>query len=241
MNLSIVTKEMFGQKEMNIYQNESKEVFMTREQIGNALEYRNPRRAIKDIHSRNKERLNKFSRRAQIDTPSGKQETIIYNEKGIYEIIRRSAQPKADDFYDWVYDLLSKIRKGEAFINVPMSIEDMIISQAQSVKEIKSDVNLLKNTMRIDGVQEHRINNKAKAVVIRTLNGRESQAYKNMRSKVFSRFWRDFKNHFQVPRYGELPKVQYDEAIELIDYWQPDTTTRLEIRRYNSQQQFPIN
>src|SRR5690625_4342752 len=103
MNLSIVTKEMFGQNEMSIYTNENNDVFMTREQIGKALGYAIPRDAIRKIHSRNKERLDRFSRGVQIDTPSGKQETTIYNEQGIYEIIRRSNQPKADAFYDWVY------------------------------------------------------------------------------------------------------------------------------------------
>src|SRR5690625_2352941 len=96
MNLSLAVKEMFEGNEMNIYTNESNDVFMTREQIGRALEYKNARRAIKDIHLRNKERLDRFSRRAQIETPSGIQETIIYNERGIYEIIRYSRQPKAD-------------------------------------------------------------------------------------------------------------------------------------------------
>lgn len=115
------------------------------------------------------------------------------------------------------------------------------LEHEEKIETIRTDVNMLKNTMRIDGVQEHRINNKAKAVIVKTLNGKESQAYKNMSSKVFARFWRDFKNHFQVPRYGELPKVEYENAVEFIDYWQPDTTTRLEIRRYNNQQQFPIN
>lgn len=116
MKLSLFTKEMFGQNEMNIYTNENNDVFMTREQIGQALEYKNPRKAIRDIHLRNKERLDQFSRGAQIETPSGKQEATIYNERGIYEIIRFSKQPKADEFYDWVYDLLSKLRKGKVQI-----------------------------------------------------------------------------------------------------------------------------
>src|SRR5690625_5146069 len=108
MNLSLTVKEKFEDKKMNIYTNEENDVFMTREQIGQALGYANPRESVKTIHSRNKDRLNKFSRRAQIDTPSGKQETVIYTEKGIYEILRHSKQPKADMFYDWVYALLSK-------------------------------------------------------------------------------------------------------------------------------------
>lgn len=121
MNLSLAVKEMFEGNEMNIYTNENNDVFMTREQVGLALEYKNPRKAIKDIHLRNKDRLDNFSRRAQIETPSGKQETTIYNEKGIYEIIRYSKQPKADTFYDWVYDLLSKLRKGELQIVQPQT------------------------------------------------------------------------------------------------------------------------
>jgi len=124
MNLSLAVKEIFEDQEMNIYQNENNDVFMTREQIGQALEYANPRQAIKTIHLRNKERLDYFSKRAQIDTPSGKQETTIYNEKGIYEIIRYSKQKKADAFYDWVYDLLSNLRKGEYQIAKPQSEYD---------------------------------------------------------------------------------------------------------------------
>jgi len=125
-DLNLAIKEMFEGNQMNIYQNENNDVFMTREQVGLALEYTNPREAIKNIHSRNKERLNRFSKRAQIDTPSGKQETTIYNEKGIYEIIRYSKQPKADAFYDWVYDLLSKLRKGEVQAVQPQSEYDKL-------------------------------------------------------------------------------------------------------------------
>ena len=131
MELSLEVKEMFEENEMNIYTNESNDVFMTREQIGLALEYANPRQAIKTIHLRNKERLDQFSKRAQIDTPSGKQDTTIYNEKGIYEIIRYSKQTKADKFYDWVYDLLSDLRKGNLHIAQPRQEQDKLKMQQQ--------------------------------------------------------------------------------------------------------------
>lgn len=45
----------------------------------------------------------------------------IYNAKGIYEICRHSKQPKADEFYDFVYDLLEKLRKGEAILVQPQT------------------------------------------------------------------------------------------------------------------------
>lgn len=239
MNLSIVSKEMFGQNQMNIYQNDNNDIFMTREQVGNALEYKNPRRAIKDIHLRNKDRLDNFSRGAQVETSSGSQVTTIYNEKGIYEIIRKSAQPKADEFYDWVYDLLSKLRKSELHVNKPNNTKLLLktaLEHEEQIDEIKTDVSMLKNTMRIDGVQEFQVRKRANQVVVKSLGGKKAPAYKEMSNKVFSRFWRDFKEHFTIPRYGELPKVKFDEGIDFINIWQPDTSTRLEIDSINRQQ-----
>lgn len=125
MNLSLAVKEMFESNEMNVYQNEKNEVFMTREQIGQALEYVEPSTAIRKVHKRNQERLDQFSVGTKLVGTDGKKyETIIYNEKGIYEIIRYSKQKKADAFYDWVYDLLSSLRKGEYQIAKPQSEYD---------------------------------------------------------------------------------------------------------------------
>lgn len=131
MNLSLAVKEMFEGNEMDIYTNENNDVFMTREQIGQALEYSNPRKAIGNIHERNKERLDKFSSTLNLRTEAGIRETVIYNEKGIYEILRYSKQPKADAFYDWVYDLLSKLRKSEYQVIKPNTEYDKIQIQKQ--------------------------------------------------------------------------------------------------------------
>ncbi len=239
MNLSLVTREMFGQREMNIFQNEEKDIFMTREQIGQALEYKSPRRAISDIHSRNRERLDSFSGVSKLRTPQGIQETYIYNEKGIYEIIRKSGQPKADEFYDWVYELLSKLRKNEIQVTQPNSrklLLETALEHEKKIETIQSDVNYLKNTMRIDGNQEHAIKRKANSIVVESLGGKTSPAYKNMAFKVFSAFWRDFKNHFEIPRYGELPKSKFEEGLRFIGMWQPSTSLKIEIDNTNRQQ-----
>lgn len=241
MNLSIVTKEMFGQNEMNIYQNENKEIFMTRNQIGIALEYSEPNTAIRKIHNRNKERLDQFSVETKLVGTDGKRyDTIIYNEQGVYEILRRSAQPKADEFYDWVYELLSKLRKGDLQITENPNSRKLLLETAlaHEKKFEKHDERLsnLENTMRIDGVQEFRIRKLANQKVVKALGGKDAPAYKELSNKAFSRFWRDFKDHFMIPRYGELPKVQFDEGIDFINAWQPDTSTRLKIDAANKQQ-----
>lgn len=237
MNLSIVTKEMFGDNEMTIYENENKDIFMTREQIGQALEYKHPRRAIADIHNRNKERLDKFSGVSKLRTPQGLQETYIYNEKGIYEIIRRSTQPKADEFYDWIYDLLSKLRKQEVKVvpNNRKLLLETALAHEKEIENIKTDVKMLKDTMRIDSREESIIQRKANRVVIKSLGGKKSHAYKTMSRKAFSRFWGEFKRYFNVPRYGDIPKKEFDKALTFIENWQPDTTTRMEIESANKQ------
>ena len=115
--LTLLQQESFGDILVDVYHDENNDVYMTRNQIGAALGYSNPQRAMSDIHNRNKERLDGFSAVRNLRTTDGKAyDTTLYNEKGIYEILRKSNQPKADAFYDFVYELLSKLRKGEVEI-----------------------------------------------------------------------------------------------------------------------------
>src|SRR5699024_12480335 len=89
---------------------------------------------MSNLHKRNKKRLDQFSSVIKLSTEAGKRETTIYTEQGIYEIIRRSEQPKADAFYDWVYDLLSKLRKGEYQVVQPQSEYDKIQIQKMNAE-----------------------------------------------------------------------------------------------------------
>lgn len=105
--------EFLGTK-CDFYKDEDNNIYMTGEQIGIALEYKNPIRSISNLHNKedNKKRLDKFSVVTKLMSTDGKQyNTRLYIEKGIYDICRFSKQPKADKFYDWVYDQIQLIRK----------------------------------------------------------------------------------------------------------------------------------
>lgn len=135
-DLQIIKSEKFNDLECDFYKDKKGEIFVTRNQIGKALEYPNPSNAIKDIHNRHKARLDKFSRVAQIALPSGgMQEMYIYNAKGIYEICRHSNQPKADMFYDFVYDILEQIRKTGEYKNKHTKPIDRAIRQHFNIAE----------------------------------------------------------------------------------------------------------
>ena len=56
-NLKLITTENFGNISCDFYRNMNDDILLTREQIGSALEYSNPGKAIQQIHLRHKDRL----------------------------------------------------------------------------------------------------------------------------------------------------------------------------------------
>lgn len=72
MSLKLITTEKFGELDCNFYRNSNDEILLTREQIGTALEYSNPRQAISKIHNKYKDRFEGNSGVTVLDTPSGR-------------------------------------------------------------------------------------------------------------------------------------------------------------------------
>lgn len=114
------------------------------------------------------------------------------------------------------------------------------LEQEERIEVVETDVKYLKENMRINGPQEQRINKNARGKIVECLGGKGSAAYKAMSKKMFSLFWNEFKSHFQIPRYGELPKVRFDEALDFIREWMPSTSLRFEIKAMNNQQHLQL-
>lgn len=112
------------------------------------------------------------------------------------------------------------------------------LKHEQELKIIKSDVDYLKESMRIDGLQQQEIQQAAKQSIVHALGGKDSVAYQEISKKVFSAFWNEFKQYFKVPRYGDIPKVKYEEALRFISLWRPSTSLQIEIDSCNSQMAF---
>ena len=110
MDMTLIKRADFGGVECDFYEaGEEKDVWLTREQIGQALEYQHPRDSIRKIHERNLERLSKFSVTVKLTSTDGKAyNTYLYSPKGVYEICRWSRQPKADAFMDWVWEQVDR-------------------------------------------------------------------------------------------------------------------------------------
>lgn len=111
--LKLIKSESFGNVECDFY-GDGRETWMTREQIGVALEYSDPRVAIAKIHAKRKDRLDRFSVVTKLVSTDGKSyNTTLYNRKGIMEICRHSDQPKADAFMDFCWEVMDSLMTGK--------------------------------------------------------------------------------------------------------------------------------
>lgn len=141
-DLRLIKTERFDSINCDFFETDKEEICMTREQIGYALGYALPSRAIGNIHDRHKDRIDQYSGMLKLSTPGGLQNTMVYTAKGIYEICRWSQQSKANKFMDWVWDVVEKIRKNGIIpsnVNsyMVMTEEDRAIAYFQQVKQRK--------------------------------------------------------------------------------------------------------
>lgn len=173
-NLKLITTENFGNISCDFYRNMNDNILLTREQIGSALEYTNPRTAIKNIHRKHKDRLDELSIRIKSggyqNEPTSKseeQERVYYTERGIMEICRWSRQPLANQFMDWCWDVIEKYRNNQEFAN---TIDNTALNTlTQAITALTSTV----STMQQD---------------ISSIKEKQTQTQKQIPKKSFSRW-----------------------------------------------------
>ncbi len=158
----------------------------------------------------------------------------LWTEKGAWLQAKSLNTDAAWDAYEMLVDEYYKVVEQQAKDPVELALQTSL-KNYQEIKGIKEDVTLLKDSMRIDGRQEHALKEQGKAKVFETLGGYGSPAYEKLSRKVFHRMWGDFKRHFLLPRSMDLPKACFDEAVKYIAMWRPDTSTAIEIESYNKQ------
>lgn len=208
--LKLVTTENFGNLECNFYRNMNDDILLTREQIGQALEYSNPSTAIKNLHRKHKDRLDLFSVRIKLggiqNEPTSKseeQERVYYTQRGIMEICRWSRQPLANKFMDWVWDIVEKYRSNE------------IMDTSLIANSLNKFVNIMeKYEERLDKVEEQLSSQQEQVKQIPT--------YKKPYNPWFSKMSPKYKlleEHFNINR-GQLYK---DILLELENIYNIDT------------------
>lgn len=147
-NLKLITTETFRDLSCNFYRNMNDDILLTREQIGTALEYKYPDDALSKIHKRHSDRLDLLSVVVKLASTDGKYyDTTLYNERGIMEICRWNNKSKANEFMDWVWDIIEKYRHNELQLQPNLQpLIDSITILTQSISTMQRDINTLKES-----------------------------------------------------------------------------------------------
>lgn len=121
--LTLATQKPFGSLTCDFYKDNNNEFYITRDQIGTALEYKTPGDSIQRIHERNADRLNPLSTTVSLTGVEGNRnvtrDVIVYTLRGAMEICRFSRQPKADKFMDFVWDVMESLHAGRNVLATP--------------------------------------------------------------------------------------------------------------------------
>jgi prophage antirepressor-like protein len=211
-NLKLITTETFGDLPCNFYRNMNDDIFLTREQIGTALGYSDPSKAIQKIHLKHKNRLENLcvriveNRRPQNGGVGVDVETVYYTERGVMEICRWSRQPKADEFMDWVWDIVEQYRNGQLMdLRVVQPIMEALNSITATLNAITKSLDTITETL---SSFDERIT-KLEETAAKKPNSSDYK-YSYWASKMFPKYELLIK-YFNLPSHHKLYKELYHE------------------------------
>lgn len=125
--LKLMKSEEFESVQCDFY-GDGSDYYMTREQIGAALGYANPQKAVGNLHNAHKERMDRYS---FLESRNGRN-IYFYNRKGIMELCRWSQQAKADAFMDFCWEVIDSLMRGEAKLVLPQDYPSALRALADS-------------------------------------------------------------------------------------------------------------
>ena len=141
------------------------------------------------------------------DTTGRKLPMYLLNSKGILQLgARYSAKTR--------FKLIEKIEQ----LQKPMTVEDMIILQANEMKSVKHRIDIVENKVdneiRIDHTEQRKLQ---KAVSIRVYQ--RLDVIDADRNLMFPAIYRDLKDRFGVASYRDIKRKDLTEALAYVQNW----------------------
>ena len=123
--------KQFNELDITIYGTYEEPLFKAKD-IGNLLEMSNIREVIKNFN--NKQRCVSLT-----DTAFGKKEITFLTEQGLYKVLMRSRKKIAEQFQDWVCEVVEEIRK-----NGKYELEKKLEERNKQIEETQRELHLYK-------------------------------------------------------------------------------------------------
>ena len=157
-------------------------------------------------------------------------------ENIFYRLAMKAKNEVAEKFQAKVADeIIPSIRKTGGYGFKPLTAEQMMRIQLEMIDDVSGRVTKLENTMNIDYGQQRVLEKEVASIVIESLGGKDSNAYREISKKVFSECNRDVKDYFHVNSRNNIPRLRFDDAVDYIRNWMPCSNTRMLIKEHNAQ------
>ena len=185
--------EEFGEVNCDFYTNENQTPCMTSEQLGSALGYSDPQKAISNLVNRN-EYLEgqEFSSLLKLRDQVQARETRVFTEDGIYEVTMLAKTEKAKSFRSWVRKILKGMRTGELKLTQPSNSKtlELEIKNKNAEARLKNAQTRQANFL-LEQVEKRKHSLSAESVELLTTNAFEMIAGKNAlpRPKVEPKYY----------------------------------------------------
>lgn len=106
----------------------------------------------------------------------------------------------------------------------------------KTVDRNSKDIDFLKNKSEIDSSQRHKFEKARKKRAIEVCGGKDSNFYHSKESgKVFRQMMVDVHDQYDIGRYEDLKKEDFDDAMTFVKNWYPDFRLQRKIQEVNAQ------
>ena len=148
-----------------------------------------------------------FQRSYYTNLQNKQQPMFLLNYKGVLQLgARYNAETR--------FKLIEKIEQ----LQKPMTVEDMIIMQANEMKSVKHRIDVVENKVdneiRIDHAEQRKLQ---KAVSIRVYQ--RLDVINSDKNLMFPAIYRDLKDRFGVASYRDIKRKDLTEALAYVQNW----------------------
>jgi hypothetical protein len=127
--------------------------------------------------------------------------------------------------------VLKYIENLEQKLQKSLSVEETIIKQAESMMQVKNDIQRLENkfdtVVTLESGKQRKIQIEIASRVYKLLPepqpDLDNKTVKEITRRIFSNIHRDIKRKFGVASYKDIKVVEYEKAIDFINSWIEDS------------------
>lgn len=236
MELKLAERKLFEGMKIECYEDGSREIgdfFMTRKQIGEALEY-SSESTYNRVISRNTIEIGNPTL-VNLTRVEGNREVSrdieLYSFNQLFQILRFSKQPKANLFMSWASITLQELVTGRAELKFAKQEDE--VSYKSKIEGLTKEVETMTNkldsldktlgtlisTATINSFQAKQLNKMVRDRIRTMLGGTHTPTYKEKGRMYFKNLWLGLCDTFNVSTYLELNPLNYNNAILFIEQW----------------------